>query len=174
MPRSHFRYRTYSNAYGLPSFLGRLQALIDGAKARDIPVVQIFHIEEGGVFSVVSGLVKTIDGLSVTPDAVFHKRSHSALVGSGLNVWLVQHRIRRLIISGEQCCEITARHSSDMSYEADYGTEAMLTFSMKVRNGSQWSRRRSRHGSSSCWRAVLPAIVRLEEALAGAVAEPVA
>ena len=74
-------------------FLDRLQALIDGAQARDIPVVQIFHVEESGAFSVASGHVKTIEGISFTPDAVFQKRSHSALVGSGLDVWLVQHGI---------------------------------------------------------------------------------
>jgi nicotinamidase-related amidase len=102
-----FRYRPYWGDGDAPIFLDRLQALIDGARARDIPVVQIFHVEESGTFSVASGHVKTIEGISITPDAVFHKRSHSALVGSGLDVWLVQHGIARVIISGirtEQCC----------------------------------------------------------------------
>ena len=91
---------------------------------------------------MASGHVKTLDGLSVAPDAVFHKRSHSALVGSGLDVWLVQHGIRRLIVSGirsEQCCETTTRHSSDLGYEASYVTEATLTFPMTDRHRRLWS-----------------------------------
>jgi nicotinamidase-related amidase len=95
-----FRHRHHWSDHDVPLFLLRLQVLIDGAKARDISVVQIFHVEESGAFSVISGHVKTIDGISITPDVVFHKRSHSVLVGSGLDVWLVQHGIRRLIISG--------------------------------------------------------------------------
>src|SRR4029079_6593112 len=83
-----------------PAFLASLQRLIDGAKARAIPVVQIFHVEDDGVFALGSGFVRTMGGLSIAPDAVFHKRSHSALVGSGLDVWLVQHGIPRPIVPG--------------------------------------------------------------------------
>jgi nicotinamidase-related amidase len=104
--------------------------------------VQVFHVEETGAFSLDSGYVKTISGLAISPDAVFHKRSHSALVGSGLDVWLVQHGIRRLIVSGirtEQCCETTTRHASDHGYEVQYVTEATLTFPMTDRHGRHWS-----------------------------------
>src|SRR5262249_23665232 len=112
-----FRHRPYWSADEAQRFLERLQALIDGAKSRNIPVVQIFLVEEDGVFTVASGMVRTMEGLSISPDAIFHKRSHSALVGSGLDVWLVQHGIRRVIVSGirtEQCCETTTRHASDL------------------------------------------------------------
>jgi nicotinamidase-related amidase len=83
-----------------------------------------------------------MQGLSLTPDATFHKRSHSALVGSGLDVWLVQHGIRRLIVSGirtEQCCETTTRHASDIGYSVDYVSEATLTFAMTGRDGKLWT-----------------------------------
>jgi nicotinamidase-related amidase len=112
------------------------------ARARDIPVVQVFHVEEAGAFSLASGYVKAIDGLALDADAVFHKHSHSALVGSGLDVWLVQHSIRKIIVSGirtEQCCETTTRHASDIGYEVDYVTDATLTFAMTGRDGRQWS-----------------------------------
>ncbi len=69
----------------------------------------------------------------ITPDAVFRKRRHSALIGSGLDVWLIEHSIRRLIVSGirtEQCCETTTRNASDLGYDVDYVTEATLTFAM--------------------------------------------
>ncbi|WP_296081496.1 isochorismatase family protein, partial [uncultured Agrobacterium sp.] len=63
----------------------------------------------------------------------FIKHRHSAFVGTGLEVWLTQHGINHLIISGirtEQCCETTARHASDLGYKVDYVTEATLTFPM--------------------------------------------
>jgi nicotinamidase-related amidase len=122
-------------------FFNRLQALIDGAKKDDIPIVQIFHVEGDGIFSLASGHVKTLDELSIAPDVIFQKNRHSALVGSGLAIWLVEHGIRRLIISGirtEQCCETTARHASDNGYQVDYVSEATLTFAMTDRNGRTW------------------------------------
>lgn len=137
-----FRHRAYWTDRDVPLFTERLQALVDGAKARGIPVVQVFHVEDTGVFSVESGFVTTLKGLSIEPDAVFYKRRHSALIGSGLDVWLVRHGVRRLIVSGirtEQCCETTTRHASDSGYEVDYVTEATLTFPMVDRNGRTWT-----------------------------------
>jgi nicotinamidase-related amidase len=137
-----FRQRPYWSAADAPPFLASLQKLIDGAKAQGIPVVQIFHVEDDGVFSLASGHVRTMTGLSIAPDAVFHKRSHSALVGSGLDVWLVRHGIRRLIVTGirtEQCCETTTRHASDVGYEVDYVTDATLTFAMTDARGRRWA-----------------------------------
>ena len=137
-----FRQRPYWSEVDAPTFFAKLQTLIDGAKAQGIAVVQIFHVEDSGAFSFASGHVKTITGLSIKPDALFHKRSHSALVGSGLDVWLVQHGIRRLIVSGirsEQCCETTTRHASDIGYAVDYVTEATLTFAMTGRDGRGWT-----------------------------------
>jgi len=103
-----FRHRPYWSDSDVPSFVERLQALIDGAKFRKIPVVQIFHVEDSAPFSLASGYVVSLAELSFTPDAVFHKRRHSALIGSGLDVWLVQHGIRRLIVNsaGFFDCEV--------------------------------------------------------------------
>jgi nicotinamidase-related amidase len=137
-----FRQRPYWTDQGARLFFDRLQALIDGAKKNGISIVQVFHVEEDGVFSLASGHVKTLREISITPDIIFQKNRHSALVGSGLGVWLVEHRIQRLIISGirtEQCCETTTRHASDGGYQVDYVTEATLTFPMKDRRGRTWS-----------------------------------
>ncbi len=172
-----FRHRPYWDDSDAPGFFDRLQALIDGAKARDIPVVQIFHVEEDGAFSVASGHVKTIEGLSITPDAIFHKRSHSALVGSGLDVWLVQHGIRQLIISGirtEQCCETTTRHASDMGYEVSYVMEATLTFPMTDRRGREWSPEEIKARTELVLDGRFARMVSVEEVLAGNRVELVA
>ncbi len=137
-----FRHRPFWTEDDLPVFIRHQQALIDGAKARGIPVVQVFHVAEAGVFAESSGYVTTLTPITMAPDAVFRKRRHSALVGSGLDVWLVQHGITRLIVSGirtEQCCETTSRHASDLGYEIDFVSEATLTFAMTDVRGRSWS-----------------------------------
>lgn len=139
-----FRQRPYWQTDDLPAFTSRLQALIDGAKARGIPVVQIFHVDGDGDehFSLKSGYVRKLDEITLDADAVFHKHRHSALVGSGLDVWLVENGIRKLIVSGirtEQCCETTTRHASDLGYAVDYVTEATLTFPMTHASGTVFS-----------------------------------
>ncbi|WP_417685193.1 isochorismatase family protein [Roseibium sp.] len=137
-----FRHRPYFVEDGLAAYLERQQVLIDGAKAAGIPVVQIFHVEDSGPFSEASGNVRTMAPLNFEPDAVFRKRRHSALVGSGLDFWLVSNGIRRLIISGirtEQCCETTTRHASDLGYAVDFVLDATLTFPMTDASGRTWS-----------------------------------
>lgn len=169
-----FRHRPYWTEADMPVFLRRLQALVDGAKVRDIPVVQIFHVEDAGAFSFASGNVRTIAGLSLSPDAVFYKRSHSALVGSGLDVWLVQHGVRQLMVSGirsEQCCETTTRHSSDMGYDVQYVTEATLTFPMVDRGGRQWSSNEIKARTELVLDGRFARIVTVEEALAAHASE---
>jgi nicotinamidase-related amidase len=164
-----FRHRPYFSDRELPSFLDRLQSLIDGAKARGIPVVQIFHVEETGAFSMASGNVITLKGLSISPDVVFQKHRHSALVGTGLDVWLVEHGIRRVIVSGirtEQCCETTARHASDSGFSVDYVTEATLTFPMTDRRGRTWAPDEIKARTELVLDGRFARIVSAEEALA--------
>jgi nicotinamidase-related amidase len=165
-----FRHRPYWSDRDAPAFLERLQTLIDGARAGGIPVIQIFHVEDSGVFSLASGHVKTMTGVSITPDAIFHKRSHSALVGSGLDVWLVQHGIRRVIVSGirtEQCCETTTRHASDLGYQVDYVSEATLTFPMTDRHGKVWTPNEIKARTELVLHDRFARVVTVEEALAG-------
>ena len=105
-------------------------------------MLQVFHVEDTGPFSLASGHVRTLAPLAIRPAATFHKRRHSALVGSGLDVWLTEHGIRRLMVSGirsEQCCETTTRHASDLGWAVDYVTEATLTFAMTGTDGRRHS-----------------------------------
>ncbi len=137
-----FEHRPYWSEADAPAFLAHLQALVDGAKARHIPVVQIFHVEESGAFSLESGYVKSLAALSIAPDVTFYKHRHSALIGSGLSVWLTERGIQHLMVSGirtEQCCETTTRHASDSGYSVDFVSEATLTFAMADRHGHHWT-----------------------------------
>lgn len=81
-------------------------------------------------------------GCADYPDVTFHKSRHSAFAGTGLEIWLTQRGINRLIVSGirtEQCCETTTRHASDLGYSVDYITEATLTFPMTHPSGTVFS-----------------------------------
>jgi nicotinamidase-related amidase len=164
-----FQLRPYWSDSDTPAFLERLQALVDGATARRIPVVQIFHVEEAGAFSMSSGHVKTLPGLSITPDTVIHKCRHGALVGSGLSIWLTEHGIRHLMVSGirtEQCCETTTRHASDLGYEVDFVSEATLTFSMTDRYGRRWTSDEIRARTELVLDGRFARVVTVDEALA--------
>ncbi len=139
-----FRRRPYFTERDLPAYLAAQNALIEGCVARGVPVVRIFHVDgpksTDNAFALESGQVRPLDGLApVQAAATFHKNRHSALVGTGLDVWLTQNGIGRIIVSGirtEQCCETTARHASDLGFAVDYVTDATLTFDMQHEDGS--------------------------------------
>lgn len=164
-----FRQRPYFREDEFLPYIARQQALIDGAKAAGIPVVQIFHVDPSGVFSEASGHVRTLAQLNLEPDAIFRKTRHSALVGSGLDVWLTEQGIRRIIISGirtEQCCETTTRHASDLGYAVDYVGEATLTFPMTDATGREWSAAEIRARTELVLADRFARIATVEEALA--------
>lgn len=166
-----FRHRPYFTPDGLDAYIERQQALIDGAKAAQIPIVQIYHVEDTGPFSEASGLVVPLTPLRIEPDAVFRKRRHSALVGSGFDVWLNKTGVRRLLISGirtEQCCETTTRHASDLGYGVDFVGEATLTFPMTDAAGRTWSAADIRARTELVLAGRFARIVTVEQALADA------
>lgn len=134
-----FRHAPYWQENCVAPFLENIQRLIDGAVARNIPVVQIFHVDEDHAFRRESGFVKTMEPVRISPDKIIEKHRHSAFVGTELESWLRAQRIERLIICGirsEQCCETTTRHGSDLSFEIDYVSEATLTFDMEDLQGA--------------------------------------
>ena len=142
-----FRHRPFFTERDLPAYLSAQNALIDGCVARGVPVVRVLHSDgpetPGNPFSQASGQVRALDGLvGFGAAATFTKSRHSALVGTGLDVWLTEQGIQRLIVSGirtEQCCETTTRHASDLGWAVDYVTEATLTWEMVQPDGQPLS-----------------------------------
>ena len=139
-----FRHRPYFQAEELPPYLAAQNALIAACQRAAVPIVRILHSDgpqdASNPFALESGLVRPMEGLAeVQPAATFIKTRHSALVGTGLEVWLTRQGIRRLIVSGirtEQCCETTTRHASDLGWQVDFVTEATHTFPMQHEDGS--------------------------------------
>jgi nicotinamidase-related amidase len=145
-----FRHRPYWEDAGVADFIARTQSMIDRCRDERIPVVQIFHVEQGDAshpFALASGHVRTLRELSIRPDAVFHKNVHSAMFGkdeSGrtLDAWLRDNGIERVLVTGirtEQCCETTTRHASDLGFDVRYVMDATLTFPMRAASGREYS-----------------------------------
>jgi len=142
-----FRDRPYWNEDLASPYLVHQNALIHGATQREMPIVRIFHSdgpkEAGNPFSMESGRVCPLTGLlGFEAAATFIKNRHSALVGTGLGVWLTRNQIARIVVSGirtEQCCETTTRHASDEGWLVDFVLDATLTFDMLQPDGTPLS-----------------------------------
>jgi nicotinamidase-related amidase len=142
-----FCHRPYFTKNGTAAYLTVQNALIAGSEERGIPIVRVLHTDgpaqADNPFALESGYVVPMRGLrEFTAAASFLKRRHSALVGTGLDVWLTERGIGRLIISGirtEQCCETTTRHASDLGWSIDYVTDATHTYDMLQPDGSPLS-----------------------------------
>lgn len=168
-----FRARPYWRDDETPAFLARTNALLAGAAQAGVPIVQVFHTDGPNVsdnaFSHASGLIKPLQGLSpFDPVLVVEKHRHSALVGTGLAVWLHQRGIRRLIVAGirtEQCCETTTRHASDEGWEVDYVTEATLTFDMATPSGQTLTAAQIRERTETVLAGRFATICTVEQAL---------
>lgn len=169
-----FRYRPYFSQRDVPSYLNAQNALVSGARSRGIPIVRVFHVERDptSAFSNESGNVRPLEGL-VDFDAAItvRKGRHSALVGSGLDVWLNENGIDNVIVSGirtEQCCETTARHASDLGYRVLYVTDATLTFDMHHADGSLFAAADIKRRTETVLGNRFAAICSVEEALEAA------
>jgi nicotinamidase-related amidase len=173
-----FRARPYWSDAEVPAFLTRTNALLAGVAQSGVPIVQVFHTDGPNVadnaFSPASGLIRPLAGLApFDPALVVHKHRHSALVGTGLSVWLHQQGIRRLIVAGirtEQCCETTTRHASDEGWEVDYVTEATLTFDMATPGGGTLTAAQIRERTETVLAGRFATVCTVDEALQRAAA----
>lgn len=173
-----FVHRPYFHADRADAWLQAQNALIRGCVAAGVPLVRILHSDgpeqPGNPFARCSGHVRPMDGLEAfEPAAEFVKSRHSALVGTGLPVWLVRHGVRRLMVSGirtEQCCETTTRHASDMGWDVDFVSPATLSFDMDVPGGGVLSADDIVLRTEVVLRDRFAAICGVDEALARAVA----
>jgi nicotinamidase-related amidase len=128
-----FLHAPYWREDDVPLFRQHLLQLLQGASEKGWPIVRILHEDDDANFRAESGLVRPLEWVPEQHAALFHKRVHNAFTGTGLQAWLREHGIRRVIVTGirsEQCCETTSRVASDLGFEVDYVTEATLTFPM--------------------------------------------
>ncbi len=171
-----FVHRPYWSETDLPAFLAASNALIAGCMARRVPIVRIFHTDgprtAANAFAPASGLIRPLDGLAPFDAALtVEKHRHSALVGTGLAVWLHQQGIARLIVAGirtEQCCETTTRHASDEGWTVDFVTDATLTFDMRTPAGDTLTAAQIRERTATVLAGRFATLCSVDEALARA------
>jgi nicotinamidase-related amidase len=164
-----FPNRHYFQEKYMPPFMAHVQKLIDGAAERNVPVVQILHVEPEGAFSKASGHVRTLDGISIKPDTTIEKFMHSAFASTILDVWLKERGINKITICGirtEQCCETTTRHASDLGYKVNFVTDATLTFDMQHPDGSTLTADQIKHRTETVLVDRFASILTVDEALA--------
>ncbi|MFC6123757.1 cysteine hydrolase family protein [Phytobacter sp. SCO41] len=131
--QNSFLHRDSWQEDNFPAFRDAMLNLIAGCIARDVPVVDIFHVADGGLFALESGYVAPMAFLQHQPAVTFYKHVHNAFTDTGLDHWLRKQDINHVIICGmrtEQCCETTARVASDLGYRVTFVSEATLTFPM--------------------------------------------
>ncbi|MBS0455442.1 MAG: isochorismatase family protein [Proteobacteria bacterium] len=173
-----FRHRPYFTADDLPAYLSAQNALIAGARKAGLPIVRVFHVDgpadASNAFAVESGHIRPLEGLAPFDAALtVHKRRHSALVGTGLDVWLTEQGLNRIIVSGvrtEQCCETTTRHASDLGWTVDYVTDATLTWAMQQPDGSPLSAQEIKARTATVLAGRFATVATVDEALARAAA----
>ena len=171
-----FAQRPYWSQSGADAFLKHANALIAGAQARGIPIVRVFHTDgpqtPDNAFAHGSEFVRPLTGLAPFEAALtVEKHRHSALVGTPLAAWLVEHGIRRVIVAGirtEQCCETTTRHASDEGWEVDFVGDATLTFDMKTPAGKTLSAAEIRERTETVLVSRFATLATVDEALARA------
>jgi nicotinamidase-related amidase len=173
--QASFAHRPYFSEHDVPAFLDAQNALIAACLAAQIPVVRVLHTDgpktPDNPFAQVSGLVRPLDGLlPFEAAATFTKSRHSALVGTGLEVWLTENGIGRLIVSGirtEQCCETTARHASDLGWTVDFVLDATLTFDMTQADGTPLSAADIKARTATVLQGRFARVCTVEQALSG-------
>lgn len=146
-----FYQRGYKETPETAAFEKALDRLVTGCQLRNIPIVDVLHVEAQGAFSLASGLVVRLPFLTHRAAHHVQKSVHNALTESGLPQWLAQHKIKHVIVCGirtEQCCETTARIASDLGYRVTFVTEATLTFPL-THNGITLSVADLRHRTES-------------------------
>ncbi len=128
-----FRHMPFWSEVDVPAFRAALRRLDEGCRRREVPVLHVFHVGQGGPFTEASGHVRPLDWLPAAPAACFVKHAHNAFTDTGLDLWLRRRSVDHLIIAGirtEQCCETTTRVACDLGYTVDFVSEATLTFAM--------------------------------------------
>ena len=128
-----FRQRPSWAELSNPDIVGRVNLLVDLARAENDLVVWVLHAEPGTgtVFDPVCGHVRLLEGLRPREgEAVLTKTSHNAFTTTNLQQMLTARGIRELLVSGirtEQCCETTTRVGSDLGFEMTFVTDATAT-----------------------------------------------
>ena len=95
-----FLHRDYFRDDDMPAYQEAQTRLILGAMAKNVPVVRILHVDGDPEFTLESGLVRPMAWLPDHSDVTIEKHVHNAFTDTGLDRWLRERGISRVIVSG--------------------------------------------------------------------------
>jgi nicotinamidase-related amidase len=115
-----------------PAFEMNVQSLIEGFRAKNLPVIFFLDSDDTEHFEPGSPFFKLMDFIHPKKgEPVLIKTSRNAFTTTNLDYLLRRSDVKRVVVTGiktEQCCETTTRIASDLGYEVDFVSEATLTF----------------------------------------------
>ncbi len=122
-------------------FERNVDALIRAWREASLPVIFILHTDDDPEFQRSSPHVKLMDFISRREnEPLLVKTTRNSFTSTDLQKRLADLGVRRVVVTGiqtEQCCETTTRIAADLGYDADFVTEATMTFPITDRRTGQ-------------------------------------
>jgi len=114
------------------NFERNVDTLIRAWREASLPVIFILHTDEDPGFQKDSPELKLMDFIRRRDDEpVLVKTTRNSFTSTDLQKRLEKLGVTRVVVTGiqtEQCAETTTRVAADLGYDADFVTEATLTF----------------------------------------------
>jgi nicotinamidase-related amidase len=115
-----------------PDFERNVGALIDAYREAGLPVIFILHSDDDPGFRLDSPERKLMDFIERRDsEPLLLKNTRNSFTSTDLQQRLQALGVTRVVVTGiqaEQCVETTTRVAADLGYDADFVTEATMTF----------------------------------------------
>jgi len=109
-----------------------VSALIEAYRAAGLPVIFVMHLDDDPGFQREDPEFKLMDFIERRPsEPLLFKNIRNSFTSTDLQQRLEALGVTRVVVTGiqtEQCCETTTRVAADLGYDADFVTEATMTF----------------------------------------------
>ena len=127
-----FKARPYWPGRNNPDFERNNTALIDAYREAGLPVFFIIHTDDAEPFHKDSPHWKLMDFIERRDsEPLIVKDTRNSFTSTDLHERLQKLGVTRVVLTGiqaEQCVETTTRVAADLGYDADFVTEATMTF----------------------------------------------
>lgn len=127
-----FKARPYWPGRNNPDFERNNAALIDAYREAGLPVFFIIHTDQDGPFRTDSPYFRLMDFIERREsEPLLAKNTRNSFTSTDLQQRLEQLGVRRVVLTGiqaEQCVETTTRVAADLGYDADFVSDATMTF----------------------------------------------
>jgi nicotinamidase-related amidase len=115
-----------------PDFERNVGTLIDAYRDAGLPLFFILHTDEDEAFRPGSPAFRLMDFIRRNDsEPLLVKNTRNSFTSTDLQQRLAALGVTRLVLTGiqtEQCVETTTRIGADLGYDADFVTEATMTF----------------------------------------------